>query len=71
MLHEHNTCARWNFGNVRCYADINENIRPHKQRSIGRIDITVAWIIAMAAAMLKEQQKPDLAEVIRTRNYHL
>ena len=45
MLHEHNTCARWNFGNVRCYADINENIRPHKQRSIGRIDTTVAWII--------------------------
>lgn len=52
MLHEHNTCARWNFGNVRCYVDVNENIRPNKKRSIGRIDITVAWIIAMATAMI-------------------
>ena len=42
-----------------------------KNQSRGRIDITVAWIISMAAAMLKEQQKPDLAKVMRTRNYHL
>ena len=71
MLHEHNTCARYCFGNVRCAVDGNENMKPMKNQSRGRIDITVAWIIAMAAAMLKEQQKPDLAEVMRTRNYHL
>ncbi|MPM32524.1 hypothetical protein SDC9_79087 [bioreactor metagenome] len=52
MRHEHNTCARWNFGNVRCYVDGNENMKPMKNRSIGRIDITVAWIIAMATAQL-------------------
>lgn len=71
MLHEHNTCARWNFGNVRCAVDGNENMKPMKNRSTGRIDITVAWIIAMATAMVKEAAKPDLAAAIRTRNYHL
>lgn len=52
MVHEHNTCARWNFGNVRCRTDGNDNIKPMKNLSTGRIDITVAWIIAHAAAML-------------------
>ena len=71
MLHVHNTCARWNFGNVRCAVDGNENMKPMKNRSIGRIDITVAWIIAMATAIVAQNQKPDLAQVMRTRNYHL
>ena len=61
MLHVHNTCARWNFGNVRCAVDGNENMKPMKNRSIGRIDITVAWIICMAAAIVARNQKPDLA----------
>ena len=58
MLHEHNTAARWCFGNVRCAVDGNENMKPMKNRSRGRIDITVAWIIAMAAAMLRMPQGP-------------
>ena len=61
MLHVHNTCARWNFGNVRCAVDGNENMKPMKNRSIGRIDIAVAWIIAMATAIVAQSQKPDLA----------
>lgn len=52
MIHEINACARWCFGNTRCATDGNENIKPMKNRSIGRIDVTVAWIIAMATAML-------------------
>lgn len=71
MLHVHNTCARWNFGNVRCAVDGNENMKPMKNKSTGRIDITVAWIIAMAVALFKANRKPDLAEVMRSRNYHL
>lgn len=71
MRHVHNTCARWNFGNVRCYVDGNENIKPMKNRSIGRIDITVAWIIAMATEIARRDAKPDLAQAMRTRNYHL
>ena len=37
MRHVHNTCARWCFGNVRCAVDGNENMKPMKNRSIGRI----------------------------------
>lgn len=64
MLHVHNTCARWCFGNVRCAVDGNENMKPMKNKSTGRIDITVAWIIAMAVALVKANQKPDLADVL-------
>ena len=71
MLHVHNTCARWNFSNVRCAVDGNENMKPMKNKSTGRFDITVAWIIAMAVALVKANEKPDLAQVMRTRNYHL
>ena len=71
MLHEHNTCARWNFGNVRCAVDGNENMKPMKNRSIGRIDITVAWIIAMATAMVKGAEKPDLAAAMERPDFSL
>lgn len=57
MLHIHNTCARWCFGNVRCAVDGNENIKPMKNRSTGRIDITVSWIIAMATWMVVRGQR--------------
>lgn len=72
MLHEHNTCARWCFSGTRCAVDGNENLKPMKNRSNGRIDVTVAWINARATAMVDmARHKPDLAEVMRTRNYHL
>ena len=64
MLHLHNTAARWCFGNVRCAVDGNENMKPMKNRSTGRIDIAVAWIIAMAAAMLDAAKPPDLAQAM-------
>lgn len=56
LLHEKNPCARWCFGNVRVATDGNENIKPMKNKSIGRIDVTVAWIIAMATALLNETE---------------
>lgn len=62
LVHEHNTCARWCFGNVKCAIDGNENIKPMKNKSIGRIDIAVAWIIAKATAMLEPGD--TLAEAI-------
>jgi len=58
MLHVHNTCARWCFSNVRCAVDGNENVKPMKDRSTGRIDITVAWIIAVAAWLVYKAQNP-------------
>ena len=71
MLHEHNTAARWCFGNVRCATDGNENMKPMKTRSVGRIDIAVAWIIAMAAAMLCDTEKPDLAAALGRADFTL
>lgn len=71
MLHVHNTCARWCFGNVRCAVDGNENIKPMKNRSIGRIDITVAWIIAMATWIVKRNQPPDLAAAMEREGFSL
>ncbi len=69
MLHEHNTCARWNFGNVRCRTDGNENIKPMKNLSTGRIDVTVAWIIAHAAAMLAPAN--SLSERVASGQWHM
>lgn len=71
MLHVHNTCARWCFGNVRCAIDGNENMKPMKNRSTGRIDIAVAWIIAMATWMLKRNEGPDLADLISSGKFSL
>ena len=71
LLHEHNTAARWCFGNVRCHVDGNENLKPMKNRSIGRIDMTVAWIIAMATAMVQEAAKPDLAQALESPDFTL
>nr|WP_207723457.1 terminase TerL endonuclease subunit [Lawsonibacter faecis] len=69
MRHVHNTCARWCFGNVRCAVDGNENMKPMKNRSIGRIDITVAWIIAMAVALVKMPTGPDINEHVLSEDW--
>lgn len=58
MTHEKNPVARWCFGNVKVAVDGNENMKPMKNKSIGRIDITVAWINAMATAALNESLTP-------------
>jgi len=71
MLHIHNTCARWNFGNVRCAVDGNENQKPMKNRSTGRIDIIVAWIIAVAVWIIVRNQPEDLADVIESGKFSM
>lgn len=54
LSHERNPVARWCFGNIIIATDGNENIKPMKNRSLERIDIIVALINAMAAAMRLE-----------------
>ena len=49
--HERNPAARWCFGNTNIVIDGNGNIKPMKNKSIERIDIAVAGIIAMAVAI--------------------
>lgn len=71
LLHVHNTCFRWNFGNVRNYVDGNGNCKPVKNRSPGRIDAAVASIIVMAVWMIARNQKPDLAAAVAAPGYSL
>lgn len=58
MEHEATDAGRWCFGNVRIATDGNENIKPMKNKSIDRIDITVSWIIAVAMARQRESMVP-------------
>ena len=62
MLHETNPLARWCFGNVRCSVDGNENMKPMKNRSTGRIDVIVSWINAVAIARTKTSMRPNVYE---------
>lgn len=71
MEHEENPCARWCFGNTRVATDGNENMKPMKNKSTGRIDITVAWIIAMATAMIQEEGVEDISEAILSEDWSL
>jgi phage terminase large subunit-like protein len=61
MEHEKNDLARWCFGNVNIHVDGNENIKPMKNKSRERIDITVSLINAMAIA-IKFEQKASVYE---------
>lgn len=69
LIHPANPAARWCFGNMRCAVDGNENIKPMKNRSIDRIDIIVALIIAMATAMLNTE--PDINQKIKSEEWTL
>jgi len=56
LTHEPHSVARWCFGNIVCATDGNENIKPMKNKSFERIDLIVALIIAMSAAMKLEKK---------------
>jgi len=56
LSHDDNPVARWCFGNTMIAIDGNENIKPMKNKSLERIDLTVALIDAMAVAMQLEQK---------------
>ena len=71
MLHEHNTAARWCLGNVRCLIDTNENVKITKKQSTGRVDMVVAWVIAMATAMLKMPAGPDINQAVLAEDWSL
>ena len=55
MTHEQNPLARWCFGNVNVAVDGNGNIKPMKNKSKDRIDLTVAWINGMSLAIRNEK----------------
>ena len=57
LTHTKDPVARWSFGNVRVAIDGNENQKPMKNKSIERIDPTVAMINAMAGAVKLETKR--------------
>ncbi len=56
IRHNHNPCLTWMIGNVVGISDNNDNVRPTKKRSRGRIDGVVATIIAMQRALAPDQE---------------
>lgn len=69
VKHFVNPVGRWCFGNVRCCVDGNENIKPMKNKSTGRIDIIVGRINAKAAAML--DMEFDINDVIMSGEWKM
>lgn len=67
ISHMANPLGRWAFGNTVCATDGNENKKPMKNRSIERIDPTVALINAAAGAIKLEPKK----SVYETRGIRL
>jgi phage terminase large subunit-like protein len=57
LTHTRNPVARWSFGNVRVAEDGNGNTKPMKNKSIERIDPTVALINAMSGAIKMEPRR--------------
>jgi len=62
LVHGGNPVMRWMFGNLAVKKDENENVRPVKDKSTGRIDGVVALINAMARAMLHEDESTSIYE---------
>ena len=62
MSHEKNQLGRWCFGNVVVAVDGNENIKPMKNKSSGRIDPIVALINAMSVAITQENMRESVYE---------
>lgn len=57
LTHIKDPVGRWSFGNVRVAVDGNNNTKPMKNKSIERIDPTVALINAMAGAIKMEPKR--------------
>jgi len=57
ITHPHDPVGRWSFGNIRVATDGNENMKPMKNKSVERIDPTVALINAMAGAIRVEPKR--------------
>ena len=71
MLHEKHPVGRWCFGNVRIATDGNENIKPMKDKSVDRIDVTVSWIIAVAMARQRTDMEAGVYEWMNPRMIEL
>lgn len=64
LRHAAHPVLRWCAGNVTLLIDSNENIKPDKKRSQGRIDPVVAMCMAATRAMVHMEPEEDHLEII-------
>ncbi len=57
LLHGGNPVLAWAVGNVHCDMDAAENIKPNKSKASGRIDPTVASIMAVGRAAAAQEKR--------------
>jgi phage terminase large subunit-like protein len=62
LLHDGNPALAWCVGNVALEVSGTELVKPHKGRSTGRIDMAIAGIMALAAAMNGARKAPSVYE---------
>lgn len=56
--HGANPVLRWNAANVAIKTDSNDNYRPAKDKSTGRIDGIAALIMALSGFLVKQKDRP-------------
>ena len=62
LIHGGNPILRWMFGNLAVKTDENENVRPTKDKSTGKIDGIAALVNAMNRAVLHENDSESIYE---------
>lgn len=60
--HGGNPVLRWMFGNVEVRTDENENIKPIKAKSTGRIDGIIGLLLALSRTMVREESEESIYE---------
>lgn len=58
LRHGDNPVARWSASNIAIWKNADENIKPSRKSSGGRIDLMVAGICALARGMLEDTEIP-------------
>lgn len=66
LTHDGNPMLAWNLDNTQIYRDTNDNYRPHKGKSKGKIDGIMATVIALYGMAEHEKDNPvfDTSSII-------
>ena len=66
ITHDGNPVLAWNLDNTQIYRDTNDNYRPHKGKSKGKIDGIMASVIALYGMLEYERENPvfDTSSII-------
>ena len=59
LTHDGNPVVSWNLDNTQIFRDSNNNYRPHKGKSKGKIDGIMAAINAVWAMLEHDKENPS------------